>query len=532
MPSKFAISSHRELPAGREFQPAATLCQQILNQDDTFAPAYSLMGELWRQMGNVENAVKFLELAIKFDPKNAGFHVQYGQCLILTARWDDALKAFEKAQKLDGKNPLAYLLAGDVYLQHHEHEKAMQQFHKAKRPSDMPEIEEHMGLCYQDMGKLAEAEQAYRNVIARKPDYFHIYIQLASLLILQNKIADAEALYDKALSLNPLSHEALIMKARYQYTRNDLNDAEKLLQQAIQAAPMQFRAYYVLGEMYLAGKDYPKAMPYLRKVVELKPDFIPGQQALAVSLVNTGQKQEALQHIEKVLESDPNNGSFAHIAKAIRGETTENAPEEYVRSLFDGYAENFEEHLTKKLAYQTPTVLAELLTTVMQQQGDGRTDLALADLGCGTGLGAEALQAVTGYRAGVDLSGKMVDKSRAKGIYSHLDVDDVVRFLDKSDQRYDLITAVDVLVYIGNLEPLFTASVAKLNAGGYLAVSVENGDDAGPYVLRPSSRYAHAASYLESLAAAHGLNVVGKQATVLRQEQGEPMNGYIYIFSA
>lgn len=518
------------LLARGELQPAATLCKQILAQDETFAPAYSLMGELWRQIGNIDNAVKFLALAIKFDPKNPNFHVQHGQCLILKEEWDEALSELEKAQKLDKKNPIAFILAGDVYLQRRDYQRAIDQFMKAKSLKDMPEIEEHMGLCYQEMGDIAKAEKSYRNVIERKPDYFHAYIQLGNLLMMRGGLEEAEKMFDKALECNPDSHEALAVKARFEVGDGDNTKALETLQRAIQVAPYQYRPYYYVGLIYQGGKHFERATPFFEKVVELKPDFLPGQQALAVALVNAGRKQEAQKHIEAVLNKDPSNESFAHILAAMKGETPENAPEEYVRSLFDGYAEQFEEHLTQKLGYKTPFVLAEALSKTMESLQDTRTDLALADLGCGTGLGAEALMDLTGYRAGVDLAGKMVEKARAKGIFDHLDVDDVVRFLEKSDQRYDLITAVDVLVYIGNLEPLFSAAKAKLNGNGYFAISVEKGDDAPPYVLRQSSRYAHAAEYLESLAAQHGMNVVAKEATVLRQEGGQPMDGYIFIF--
>ena len=514
-----------------ELQPAATLCQQILQQHESFAPAYSLMGEVWRQIGNIENSVKFLSLAIKFDPENPNFRVQHGQAKLLRGEWDAALEELKQAQKLDATNAIAYLLAGDIYVQKGEYEAALKEFAQAQKHSDMAEIEEHMGLCYQAMGGMEAAEKAYRNVIAKKPEYFHAYVQLGFLLLDTARPDEAADMFDMALEKEPNSFEAMMMKGRFIYGDGNREEAAMWLAKAIEVAPFQYRPYFYLGQIHQNEKTFLQAIPLFKRVVELKPDFLPAQQALAIALVNGGQKEDALQHLQAVLEKDPTNEPFKHIVAALTGENPENAPEEYVRSLFDGYAEQFEEHLTKKLGYQTPTVLADCFAKAMQQVGDDRTDMSLADLGCGTGLGAEALLDVTGYRAGVDLAGKMVEKAAAKpGLYDHLDVDDVVRFLEKSDRDYDLITAVDVLVYIGNLHPLFAAAKAKTAANGYFAISVENGDDAPPYVLRPSSRYAHAAEYVESLSQEYGFEMLAKEETVLRQEEGEPMNGYIYIF--
>ena len=67
---------------------------------------------------------------------------------------------------------------------------------------------------------------------------------------------------------------------------------------------------------------------------------------------------------------------------AFSGETTQGAPADYVRRLFDQYAPTFEEHLVRRLAYAVP----EGLRALIDAQGPRRFRNAV-DLGCGTEIG-------------------------------------------------------------------------------------------------------------------------------------------------
>ena len=52
------------------------------------------------------------------------------------------------------------------------------------------------------------------------------------------------------------------------------------------------------------------------------------------------------------------------------------------------------------------------------------------------------------------------------------------------------------------------------------------------YALRPSGRYAQSAAYIGGLAKAHGFAVVGETVAPLREAQGQPILGLIYVLRA
>lgn len=513
-----------------QVQPAVQLCQQILAEDETYAPAYGLMSDILRRMGNYPSAEKFINLAVRFDDANPSYRIQKAQTLYSLNRVDEALKELDTLLRRFPNLAVAHLLTGDFLLQQKKYEEALSAFATVRMLEDMPGLGEHVGLCYMEMGKLKEAEEQFLSVIERMPDYFRPYLLVGQIRLQNKDEKTAEDYFDKAIALNPAAYQAWSGKGAIEQSRKNDAAALQCFQRALQSNPGNYHPYYILGTFLQQSKRLQEAEPLLRKCVEMNPSFLPAQIELSLNLYNTGRKQESLAHIDTVLAGQPDNVGFLHMRAGIVGETPENAPASFVSGLFDDYAEMFDQHLVSGLDYHIPEKTREALLEAMKDSGDTRHDLSLLDLGCGTGLGAAALHDLTGWRVGVDLSAKMVEKAREKRLYDTLAVADVVEYLERSLRQFDLITALDVLVYIGNLAPLFAAATAKLTDGGYFSLSVETSDETETFVLQPSGRYGHATTYLEKLAAKHGLKILVKQATSIRSENHEPIPGYLFIF--
>lgn len=95
--------------------------------------------------------------------------------------------------------------------------------------------------------------------------------------------------------------------------------------------------------------------------------------------------------------------------------------------------------------------------------------------------------------------------------------------------RADLITAADVLMYLGDLHGV-TAIVQKLSAdGAVFAFSVEDAQQADGYVLRDSLRFAHSEAYVRKVLAAHGFTVLDLTRGVIRMDGGKPVHGILFI---
>lgn len=195
-------------------------------------------------------------------------------------------------------------------------------------------------------------------------------------------------------------------------------------------------------------------------------------------------------------------------------------PQAYVQALFDEYAAGFNDHLNQ-LGYRIPQALAVSLSRWNPQP------LALGlDLGCGTGLVAQALHPQVLQWDGLDLSAAMLQHAQQTGAYRHLYQRDAASFLQSTSERYDVVIAADVLIYVGALDELWTGVHRVLNASGWWGVSVELCTTPGyDYELRASLRFAHSLTYLRRLCDRYGFSVCQVEPQVVRQEQGHDIAG-------
>lgn len=513
-----------------KYQEAANLCQGIIHSQPDFARAYYLLGALFKMTGNLERAVEFSDMAISRDSNNAQFYLQKGHSLLALGKTDEAVGALKQTLALDKNMALACVLLANIAMKKRNFTEAESYLADASAISKSPEIEEHLGLCAQLQGNFAKAEGHFRAMLALDEKQAGGYLHLARLLASQKRIQEAEPLFRRVIELNPAATEALLALTHLAQQRGAFKEAIILANKALQVNASLIAAYIMLGSLLILTGQHAAAQPVYEEGLKREPQNPFLIEGYAKVLMQLGKLSEAKPFIEKVLERNPDDKNMQYLYAVISGKTLDTAPPEYVAGLFDEYADRFEEHLTKGLRYHTPDEISAAIRAVLAQRGQMQKKLSLLDLGCGTGLGAEALKDITDFRVGVDLSSKMIEKSNEKHLYSETAVQDITQYMNETAHRFDMVICVDTLVYIGKLEPFFDASCRVLNPGGLLAVSVEQGDDDEPFTLRSSARYGHAKGYLESCAKKSGFTTHTISLVDLRKDKQGIIKGYIAVF--
>ncbi|KQV34728.1 MULTISPECIES: methyltransferase domain-containing protein [unclassified Rhizobium] len=251
----------------------------------------------------------------------------------------------------------------------------------------------------------------------------------------------------------------------------------------------------------------------------------------ALALEKSGDVDAAVKAYEEVLALDPEDhgGAAVRIASMGRGETPDKAPDAYVTTLFDQHAEVFEDVLVEQLQYHVPMMVRQRLQTLAANPFG-----KLLDLGCGTGLTGGALRDMADDITGVDLSENMVEIAHDKDVYDTLYVAEVVDYLeDNDDGPFDLITATDVLPYLGGLEGMFFGVAENMNPGGLFIFSSETLPEealAGrTFMVGPHQRFAHSLSYIEKRLAEIGFEMVEVNDITVRLEEGQPIAGHLVI---
>ncbi len=215
---------------------------------------------------------------------------------------------------------------------------------------------------------------------------------------------------------------------------------------------------------------------------------------------------------------------IGHLIKSRLGIKSRQAPERYIRALFNEYASSFDDHLVGHLNYQIPS---QIYTVVTETIEEGQR-FSVLDLGCGTGLCAPIFEPIAQEIIGIDLSEEMLKIAKTNGRYQRLICDSLTNIDTYFEDHFDLVIAADVLVYFGELDQVL-ASVAKvLIPGGRFAFSVEFCKDQ-PWAVNQSGRYAHSREYIRVLADRLGFKCIRVERHTIRSEKGVPVIGDIYF---
>ena len=329
-------------------------------------------------------------------------------------------------------------------------------------------------------------------------------------------------------------------------------------------------AHFGLGDSYFGLGDYEKAEEAYRSGLAIKPDNADGLFGLAATLrVNelfeeavtfyeqgfnieperygaywelayaremTGDKIGAEADYRECLKHFPSHGMAKHLLSALLGHTTDRAPNEYVRDLFDDYADTFERDLIEDLGYTVPQLIRQELELLIKPGGsknDPRFSKVL-DLGCGTGLVSTAIKDWVSWIDGVDLSEKMLALAVKNERYNNVFLQEITSFLsdkNKGHPIYDLILSGDALVYFGDLSIIFKGVKQRLCEGGLFCFTLENLNKE-LFKICQTGRYAHNEAYISNLAIEFGFSVIVTRPIIPRTDASNDIEGRLYLLKS
>jgi predicted TPR repeat methyltransferase len=276
--------------------------------------------------------------------------------------------------------------------------------------------------------------------------------------------------------------------------------------------------------------DHAAAADLMEQALEMVPDWAAGWDLAGTYHEKAGNLSGAIGAWRR-LEALDDEGVFgARLKLAVHnaGPAGEGTAVGYVEALFDQYAAKFEDALVGKLGYRVPDLLDDLVNQEMARLGIAGFERAL-DLGCGTGLMGEKLRAKVGHLEGVDISAAMIAETARKGIYDSLQKAELVATLNARRADADLVTAADVLIYCGALQPILAALMPAMRPGGLVAFSLEAHDGDEEIFLRPSLRYAHGVDATRNALVVAGLELLRFETAVLRFDRGAPITGMLVV---
>lgn len=439
---------------------------------------------------------------------------------------DHALLIYQQVVELDPDHAQACFYSALLLGDEGKQDRALPLLKKAQELlPDVPLIIYQLGICHYTLGENNLAIESFERVLEMEQDHWQAAYNLGAAYYSEGEISKAIEAYSLAARLNPQDADIYFNLGLAHKYAGDLEKAREAYIHSMEIVPDDADVHYNLGRVHNDMGQKEDAVTSFEIAIALRPDFGAALTNLGVLYVDQNATEKAVAVYEKLIGIGHNPIAARHILNALKGRTTDSAPLSYVKELYDDFAGHFDKRLVDDLLYDIPRMFVDFLNehTVTRPAFQ-----RMLDLGCGTGLCGQAFSGVVESITGVDLSEKMIEKAHGKGVYDKLVHEDIISFLERCAEPFDLIVAGDVLIYLGELESTFNLLANCLSANGRVLFSTESFDKKG-YTLRKSGRYAHSNSYITNLAQENGLQVLAVKAVNSRKENGLWIAGDIYL---
>jgi predicted TPR repeat methyltransferase len=509
-----------------EVAQAEGLYQFILKAEPEEPAVLHLLGLIKAQRGETDEALKLIREAIEILPDVAEFHANLAGILESLGRGDEAVAAYEKAIALKPDAADVHFKIGVLLQALGRADEALAAYARSiELKSDFAPAHNNLGTLYSSRGQLETAERWFRSALALDPNHAAAQSNLAGSLAMLGRMTEAAAAYRRSVVLSPGSAEDHVALGRVLETLGETAEAIGSYRKALTLTPGDGQVKQLLANALWTSGHAHEALAVATEAAAAAPDSYDAQYGLALALERAGRKTEALDAFKRAasLADDPDRVQF-EIAALGEGESPPSAPADYVVGLFDGFSAQFDQHMVGKLKYDVPRQLFEAVRPFL-----GGEKLDVADLGCGTGLSGVPFRPLAKSLVGVDLAPRMIAAAKARGIYDELHVADVTAFLGECENRFDLIIAADLFIYVGDLAKIIPASARALRRGGWLVFSVEAQSEPG-FHLQETRRYSHSLEYLRSLEDACGFEMKVANPVGLRMEKGRLLPGFAVVF--
>ncbi len=484
------------------------------------------LGILYAQKENFADAIRYLRLAITYQPNDVVLQLHLANVLKSQGLLAEACDVLQKA--LDEKPDYTAALnnLGTVYYALGKLPEAIQAYQQViQKDPHFIDAYYNLGLALGKQQKWSHAIDAYQTLLALTPDHFAARFHLACALMNQGNIDASIAEFLRIEPEQPNHFETQFNLATCYLKKGALKEAKLHYLNALELNPTDTQILFNLAVISTEQGDLDRAIQYYQKAIQQQPDFFAAHNNLGVAFIAKQHIAFALHHFQEAWRLQPENTSIRYTIQALsQNKHLLAAPTDYVKSLFNAYADHYEQHLLSALDYQLPMHIKRALENFHPLSAAWD----ILDLGCGTGLCGVLLKPFAKTLTGVDLSEKMLQIAQDKKIYNDLLCEDIHSFLTNTKTTYYVIVAADVLVYIGELTLLFQQVHAVLRERGLFIFNTEISEQEA-YVMNQSGRFSHQKFYIEQLAKKNHFSVAHYEKIVTRLQNSQPVYGHLYV---
>jgi tetratricopeptide (TPR) repeat protein len=176
---------------------------------EVLAEAYSMLGEIRRDLGDQEAAVSYFTLAAETDPRCSDPWAALGDMARADCRWEDALRCYREALARKPDAADLQVQIGYIRLNTGQNEEAEALFLGALE-TDPGEYSAYLGLseCYRNLQRPEDQLAMVKQAMSLAPDDPDVWNALGVAQEVRGNCLEATEAYEHALGLAPLHRKA------------------------------------------------------------------------------------------------------------------------------------------------------------------------------------------------------------------------------------------------------------------------------------------------------------------------------------
>ncbi|XP_056117315.1 protein O-mannosyl-transferase TMTC2 [Rhinichthys klamathensis goyatoka] len=188
---------------------------------------------------------------------------------------------------------------------------------------NMADMLYNLGLLLQENNRFSEALHYYKLAIGSRPTLASAYLNTGIVLMNQGRLEEAKRTFVTCADIpdenlkDPHAHKSSVTSCLYNlgkllHEQGHQEEAISVYKEAIQKMPRQFAPqslYNMIGEAYMRLNKLTEAEHWYKESLRSKPDHIPAHLTYGKLLAMTGQKTEAEKFFLKAIELDPTKGN-------------------------------------------------------------------------------------------------------------------------------------------------------------------------------------------------------------------------------
>ena len=165
-----------------DLEAAIQSYKQALKIKPDYAQAYNNMGNALKDKGDLEAAIESYKQALKIKPDYAQAYSNMGIALKGKGDLNAAISSYKQALKIKPDYAEAYNNMGSALNDKGDLEAAIESYKQAlKIKPDYAEAYNNMGIALKDKGDLEAAIESYKQALKIKPDYAEVYRNLSNM---------------------------------------------------------------------------------------------------------------------------------------------------------------------------------------------------------------------------------------------------------------------------------------------------------------------------------------------------------------